>query len=146
LPFDQRTGIKVDLTLRVEDQSDIWAIGDCAAVPDARGNRASLLDPYGWHTGNAAGNDPPVGAKKPNPWGLYDIHGNVAELVMDQYIEDHYAQFEGKTVHWLDALAWPTDAFPIVVRAGSRLSQIRFRRGARRLAAAHPSDGDGSRV
>jgi NADH:ubiquinone reductase (H+-translocating) len=34
LPYDQRTGIKVDLTLRVEGQGDIWAIGDCAAVED----------------------------------------------------------------------------------------------------------------
>src|SRR5215216_4061517 len=34
LPVDQRTGIKVDLTLRVEGHSDIWAVGDCAAVQD----------------------------------------------------------------------------------------------------------------
>src|ERR687883_808162 len=36
LPFDERTGIEVDLTLRVEGHSDIWAIGDCAAVQDVR--------------------------------------------------------------------------------------------------------------
>src|SRR5215216_7590227 len=34
LPYDVRTGIKVDLTLRVEGHSDIWAVGDCAAVQD----------------------------------------------------------------------------------------------------------------
>src|SRR5918995_54156 len=34
LPFDERTGIKVDLTLRVEGHSDIWSVGDCAAVQD----------------------------------------------------------------------------------------------------------------
>ena len=37
------------------------------------------LDAHAWHTGNAAGNDPPVGAKKPNPWGLYDVHGYLWE-------------------------------------------------------------------
>ncbi|HLY08037.1 MAG TPA: formylglycine-generating enzyme family protein [Planctomycetota bacterium] len=37
------------------------------------------LDAYGWYHGNAAGNDPPVGAKKPNPWGLYDVHGYLWE-------------------------------------------------------------------
>ena len=41
--------------------------------------RQAKLDEYGWHTGNAAGNDPPVGAKKPNPWGLYDVHGYLWE-------------------------------------------------------------------
>jgi NADH dehydrogenase len=34
LPYDVRTGIKVDLTLRVEGHSDVWAVGDCAAVQD----------------------------------------------------------------------------------------------------------------
>ena len=37
------------------------------------------LGAYGWFHGNAAGNDPPVGAKKPNPWGLYDMHGYLWE-------------------------------------------------------------------
>lgn len=37
------------------------------------------LNDYGWFHGNAAGNDPPVGAKKPNPWGLYDMHGYLWE-------------------------------------------------------------------
>jgi NADH:ubiquinone reductase (H+-translocating) len=34
LPHDERTGIKVDLSLRVEGNSDVWAVGDCAAVQD----------------------------------------------------------------------------------------------------------------
>jgi NADH:ubiquinone reductase (H+-translocating) len=45
LPFDQRTGIKVDLTLRVEDQSDIWAIGDCAAVRDVHREDGTVVPP-----------------------------------------------------------------------------------------------------
>lgn len=43
------------------------------------GDSAEQLGDYGWHTGNAKGNDPPVGAKKPNPWGLYDLHGYLWE-------------------------------------------------------------------
>lgn len=45
-----------------------WTFGD-----DER------LDDYAWHTGNAAGNDPPVAAKRPNRWGLYDVHGYLSE-------------------------------------------------------------------
>ena len=43
------------------------------------GDDPKLLGDYAWFTGNAAGNDPPVGAKKPNPWGLYDVHGYLWE-------------------------------------------------------------------
>src|SRR5436190_1670783 len=45
------------------------------------GDDASKLGEYGWFTGNAAGNDPAVGAKKPNPWGLYDVHGYLWEWI-----------------------------------------------------------------
>ena len=43
------------------------------------GDDVGKLDDYAWSTHNAAGNDPPVGAKKPNPWGLYDVHGYLWE-------------------------------------------------------------------
>jgi NADH dehydrogenase len=45
LPFDERTGINVDLTLRVEGHSDIWAIGDCAAVQDVRQEEGKIVPP-----------------------------------------------------------------------------------------------------
>jgi gluconolactonase len=53
------------------------------------GDDAKLVDQYGWHNENAAGNDPPVGAKKPNPWGLYDVHGYLAEFCTDRWNESH---------------------------------------------------------
>jgi gluconolactonase len=55
------------------------------------GDDVKLVDQYGWHNENAAGNDPPVGAKKPNPWGLYDVHGYLAEFCSDQWNEVHCA-------------------------------------------------------
>jgi len=45
LPMDERTGIKVDSYLRVEGHSDIWAIGDCAAVPDIRQGDGRIVPP-----------------------------------------------------------------------------------------------------
>ncbi len=47
-------------------------------------SETSILDAYAWHTGNAAGNDPAVGVLKPNPWGLYDVHGYLSEFVSDE--------------------------------------------------------------
>ena len=45
LPFDERTGIPVDLTLRVKGYDDIWAIGDCAAVQDVRQEEGRIVPP-----------------------------------------------------------------------------------------------------
>jgi formylglycine-generating enzyme required for sulfatase activity len=55
------------------------------------GDDASDLGEYGWFTGNAAGNDPPVGAKKANPWGLHDVHGYLWEWCADAW-QDDYSQ------------------------------------------------------
>ncbi len=66
-----------------------YSFGESATGPKDTGNGASLLDSYAWHTGNAAGNDPPVGAKQPNPWGLYDMHGYLWEFVSDGWHETY---------------------------------------------------------
>lgn len=50
------------------------------------------LNTYAWYNEDfATGSTHPVGQKRPNPWGLYDVHGNVWEWVNDYYSEDYYA-------------------------------------------------------
>ncbi len=45
LPYDERTGIKVDEYLRVEGHHDVWAIGDCASVRDVREEDGKMVPP-----------------------------------------------------------------------------------------------------
>jgi formylglycine-generating enzyme required for sulfatase activity len=51
----------------------------------------SALGDYAWTKDNSGGKSHPVGQKKPNPWGLYDIYGNVCERISDTYAKDYYA-------------------------------------------------------
>ncbi|TET35479.1 MAG: formylglycine-generating enzyme family protein [Planctomycetota bacterium] len=51
------------------------------------GDNESLLDEYAWYEKNSGGKPHPVGQKKPNKWGLYDVHGNAAEKCFGPYKE-----------------------------------------------------------
>lgn len=55
------------------------------------GDDPAKLGEYAWFKDNAEGKSHPVGQKKPNPWGLYDMYGNIAEFVRDEHADDYYA-------------------------------------------------------
>ncbi|MCY2966117.1 MAG: formylglycine-generating enzyme family protein [Planctomycetota bacterium] len=100
-----------------------YSFGESATKPGDAGNKASVLDEFGWHTGNAAGNDPPVGAKKPNPWGFYDMHGYLREFTSDIWRETYALK---------DAKSEVGGAVRRVVRSGSWKDRFECLRSAYR--------------
>jgi formylglycine-generating enzyme required for sulfatase activity len=86
-----------------------YSFGDAAALKTDKDPKASILDEYAWHTGNAAGNDPAVGVLKPNPWDLFDMHGYLWEYVSDA--EDRRAAINQKTP--------ATELSTCIIRGGS---------------------------
>ena len=82
------------------------------------GDDKSKLGEYGWFEQNSDFKYQKVGKKKPNPWGLYDICGNVVEWVLDQYDPDFYKQCAGSG-DTVDPWNKATKPYPIAVRGGS---------------------------
>jgi len=83
------------------------------------GDDPAQLGEYAWQYDNASERTQLVGQKKPSPWGLYDIHGNVGEWCLDQFSKEGYKKFEGQSLPWHAAIAWPTKLYPRVIRGGS---------------------------
>ncbi len=81
------------------------------------GDDPSKLGEYAWYEKNSDYKYQKVGKKKPNPWGLHDMHGNVAEWTLDQYSPDGYKQFVDAVTKdpWVRA----TKPYPHAVRGGS---------------------------
>jgi formylglycine-generating enzyme required for sulfatase activity len=77
------------------------------------GEKASDIGDYAWYKDNSKGEDPPVGRKKPNFWGLYDMHGYVSEWCADAW----HPNYKGAPT---DGSAWKDHvAKDRVIRGGS---------------------------
>jgi formylglycine-generating enzyme required for sulfatase activity len=115
------------------------------------GDDEKALDAHCWHAGNSARVLEPgapaapayhqVGTKRPNAFGLHDMHGNVAEWVADTYLADAYAAANGAAPRRdpffppkLDAKGRPV-RFPHVARGGSWRDPASMSRSAARLVS-----------
>ena len=58
-------------------------------------NDAAALNAYAWYKSNSRGKTHRVGTRKPNPWGFYDMYGNVWELCEDQFTGEIYSVQKG---------------------------------------------------
>lgn len=85
------------------------------------GDDPELLDQYAWYEDNYNLGYEKIGTKKPNPWGLYDMHGNVAEWVLDEYTPDGY-EVADPTVPLDNPLNVPQTLYPRTVRGGGWFS------------------------
>ena len=94
------------------------------------GDDSSQLSDYAWYGENSNEKYQKVGTKKPNPLGLYDMHGNVSEWTLDQYIPTAYRK-RSKSV--TNPLEEGEKIYPKVVRGGSWMDNPnRLRSAARR--------------
>lgn len=78
------------------------------------GNKENDLHKYGWFIDNSNFKYQKVGKKLPNPWGIHDMHGNVAEWTMDILSQKGYDPKQT-----LDPWARGNDLYPRAVRGGS---------------------------
>ncbi len=103
------------------------------------GDDESKLADYGWYSDNSGRKTNDVGQKKPNPWGLYDVHGNVWEWVQDNWHGDYNgaptdgSSWESGSVrvfrggYWYDGASFSRSAIRYGHDSGHRDNGIGFR-------------------
>ena len=97
------------------------------------GATADELDKYAVFIDNSDDQYNEVGTKEPNPWGLYDMHGNVSEWVLDQHDPETYSKRSAGEV--ANPLVNPKTLYPRVVRGGGWDNDAEQLRSAARIAS-----------
>jgi len=94
------------------------------------GDDDSKVGEYAWYSENSGGKTHPVGKKEANPWGLYDVHGNVWEWVQDEWHDTYNGTPD-------DGSAWEDGSGASrVFRGGCWFLSTRFCRSATRYRYA----------
>ncbi|MFN6129681.1 MAG: formylglycine-generating enzyme family protein [Planctomycetota bacterium] len=100
------------------------------------GDDPSQLGDYAAFADNSPDGAPKVGSKKPNPFGLHDMHGSVWEWTIDQYAAEGYGDRAGKKLTLEDAIAWPSTPDMRCVRGGGWQDPAERLRSAARMGSA----------
>jgi formylglycine-generating enzyme required for sulfatase activity len=138
----ERKLLKDNEMIRLPSEAE-WEYACRAASKTAYsfGDKPDDLKDYAWFKGNSKGEDPPVGKKKANDWGLYDMHGYVWEWCSDCWHKDYHGAPT-------DGLSWLSkDEKDHVIRGGSWADDAESARSAFRAykPADHRSDTIGFR-
>ena len=100
------------------------------------GDDPADADRFAWSDDNADWTYHPVAQKEPNPWGLYDMHGNVAEWTLDQYDPEFYSTLP-KDGAAKNPLNIPSTIYPRTVRGGSWDQPLEELRSAARMGSTN---------
>ncbi len=130
--LSEKTGIFFRLPTEAEWE---YACRAGARTAYSFGDDPATADDYAWHYGNSYEQYQKVGTKKPNPWGLYDMHGNVSEWTLDQYEADFYQSFRDSNLV-LNPWRKPDRLHPRTVRGGSWYDDIEDHRCASRIRSS----------
>jgi eukaryotic-like serine/threonine-protein kinase len=118
--FCQALSTKVGRTIRLPSEAE-WEYSCKAGSGDTKyyfGNDGEPLGTCAWYFGNSGGQTHDAGGKTPNPWGLFDMYGNVWEWCQDVWHNDYTGSPPS------DGSAWTTggNATHRVLRGGSWFS------------------------
>ncbi len=96
------------------------------------GDDPAALGDHAIYAANSSEKYQKVGSKKPNAWGFFDMHGNVAEWCLDQYEADAYGKLTDGVANPFNQ---PKNAYPLVLRGGGYLSDPELLRSAARAGS-----------
>lgn len=97
---------------------------------ETKGTDPAKLGEFGWYTDNSGDKFQLVMQKTANPWGLFDMLGNLSEWTLDQYDPKAYATMAKK-----DPMIQPGTRYPKVVRGGSYMDPSNQLRCTNRIAS-----------
>lgn len=109
-----------------------WACRAGTKTAYSFGDDPGQLGEYAWYEKNSDEVAHKVGKKKPNPWGLYDMHGNVSEWCIDHYKKDYYGTFALDKAALMPVNLPSANRYPYIARGGSWIDGPELCRSAAR--------------